>query len=415
MDALVYDVGPARWMLCKAAGRVSPRVYWSRWSGLRMARVAVPALPNGQWVRLRPILGGICGTDLAAIQQRNHPASVLQVFSSFPAMLGHENLSIVEQVGPEVAQWKPGDRVVVEPTLSCVPRGIDPPCANCTAGRFTLCQNFRQGPLPVGSMIGWNAFTGGTWGPNFVAHASQLHAVPAEMPDEDAVLVDPIAGALHAVMRRPPQDGEQVLVLGGGLVGVGVVASIRALGFRGGVEAVVRHERQAELMRRFGADEIIRVGRGDDQATRYGKVAARVGGVVVPSRFGHQALTGGFDLVYECVGTGQAVTDAMKYTQAGGMMVMAGTTQITLTDLAPLWLDELEVVGANGRAVESFEGRLLHTYEVVFELVRRGALDLSGLLTHRFPPRRYAEAFDTLVRRGQTGAIKVAFEPQAGL
>ena len=166
----------------------------------------MPALPGPRWVRLRTILGGICGTDFSSIMQRGHPASILQAFSSLPAMLGHENVSVVDEVGPQVTGWRPGDRVVVEPSLSCVPRGIEPVCRHCAAGRFTLCDNFRTGPLPVGSMIGWNCFTGGSWGPYFVAHESQLYRVPDEIDDETAVLVDPIAGALHAVLRRKPAD-----------------------------------------------------------------------------------------------------------------------------------------------------------------------------------------------------------------
>lgn len=409
MTALVYDVHPVRWTLCKVAGWVRPAVFWSGRAGLRMVELPVPALPSPRWVRLRPLLGGICGTDLAAVTQRHHPASVLQTISSFPAVLGHENVSVVDAVGPAVKGWRPGDRVVVESALSCAVREITPPCAMCAAGRFTLCQNFRTGPLPVGSMIGWNNFTGGTWAPYFVAHESQLYRVPDDVDDSQAVLVDPVAGALHAVLRRPPADGETVLVLGAGLVGIGVVASIRALGLRCRLVGLARHDLQAEQLRRYGADEVVITRRSDSQSVRYGKVAALVGGLVVPSKFGHQAFQGGFDLVYDCVGSGQSLTDAMKYARSGGTVVEVGTSQIGLVDTAPLWLDELTLVGANGRAFEDWQGEKRHTYEVVFDLLRDKRLDLSGLLTHRFRLDQYREAFATLAIRRQAGVIKVAF------
>ena len=450
MEALVYDTGPVRWIACKAAGCITPAAYWSRLSGLRLARVPIPALPSPAWVRLRPILGGICGTDLAAITQRQHPASILQAFSSLPAVLGHENVSIVEEVGPAVTGWRPGDRVVVEPTLSCLPRGIEPICPQCEAGRFTICENFREGPLPIGSMIGWNSFTGGSWAPFFVAHESQLHAVPAEISDEEAVLTDPVAGALHAVLRHPPAADQTVLILGAGLLGIGVAASIRALegaarvlpasespwvneaGETPGTQgrprpshtpsradrnqsacrlvAIIRHENQRELMQRFGANETIRIGRKDSQAVRYGRVAERIGGKAFPSRLGHHALTGGFDLVYDCIGTGQSLTDAMKYARSGGTVVEVGTSGITTVDTAPLWFNELNLIGANGRAIEHYDGRRLHTYEIVFEMMRQRRLDLSGLLTHRFRIEEDRTALATLVHRGSSGAIKVAFE-----
>lgn len=412
MGALVYDVRPVRWTLCKAAGWMHPPVFWSRWSGLQLRRVPVPALPTPRWVRLRSVLGGICGTDVASVMQRHHPASILQVFSSFPALLGHENVAVVEEVGPEVTGWQPGDRVVVEPTLSCVPRGIEPVCPSCAAGRFALCQNFRAGPLPPGSIIGWNNFTGGTWSRCFVAHESQLYRVPDAIDDEVAVLTDPIAGALHAVLRRPPADEETVLILGAGLLGMGVAGSIRALGRRCRLVATIRHERQAELMRRFGVDETVHLPHGQGQAARYKRVAARIGGTVLPSKFGHQAFVGGFDLAYDCVGSGQSLTDAMKYVRSRGTVVEVGTTQIALVDTAPLWFDELTLVGSNGRAIEQYEGRALHTYELVFDFVRQGKLDLSGLLTHRFRIEQYRRAFATLADRGASGAIKVAFVPE---
>lgn len=411
MKALVYDVTPVRWAACKVIGWRRPSVFWSRLSGLRLQDVPVPELPSPTWVRLRPVLGGICGTDFTAITQKHHPANILQVFSEMPALLGHENVSVVDAVGPKVTGFKPGDRVVVESSLSCRVREIEPVCPQCAAGRFTLCHNFRQGPLPRGSMIGWNTFTGGSWSEYFVAHESQLYRVPEGVADDEAVLVDPTAGAMHAVLRRPPADSDKVLVLGSGLLGMGIAMCLRALGSTCRLYALARHEHQAALMRRAGVDEIILSPRQDNQATRYGAVAAKIGGEVLPSKFGHQTIAaGGFDVVYDCVGSGQSLTDAMKYARSRGTVVEVGTSQITVVDTCPLWFDELTLVGANGRAFEEYDGRKLHTYEIVFELMSRGKLSLKGLLTHRFRVDQYKDAFATLANRGRTGAIKVAFE-----
>jgi len=360
-------------------------------------------------------MGGICGTDIATIVQRSHPASILQTTSSFPAVLGHENVSIVDEVGAGVTDYQSGDRVVVEPSLSCVPRAIEPVCQQCAAGRFTLCENFRTGPLPIGSMIGYNTFTGGSWAPYFVAHESQLHRVPDEVSDEEAVLVDPIAGSLHAVLQRVPADNETVLILGAGLIGLGVVASIRALGSKCRLFAIVRHASQADLMKRFGVDETIHIRRGDNQAVRYQQVANQVGGRAVPSKFGHHAIFGGgFDVVYDCVGTGQSLTDAMKYARSCGTVVEVGTSNLSFVDTTPLWFDELTLIGANGRAIEEYNGNSLHTYEIVLQLIQQRRLDLSGLVTHRFGIAEYRRAFDVLDRRSRSGALKVVFLPQTG-
>lgn len=410
MRALVYDISPVRWAACKVIGRLWPGVFWSGLSGLRLARVPVPVLPSPSWVRLRPVLGGICGTDVGVLLQRQHPANILQAFASRPALLGHENISVVDAVGPAVTRYAPGDRVVVEPTLSCVPREIEPRCRQCAEGHFGLCENFTTGPLPRGSIIGWNAFTGGSWCDYFVAHESQLYRVPDAIGDDQAVLIDPIAGAMHAVLRHPPADDHRVLILGSGPLALGVAMSLRALDCKCHIYALTWSEREGELMQRMGADEYILVRSRDNQLRRYGAVAARVGGKVLHARFGHCALIGGCDMVYECAGSSQALSDAIKYARPRGTVVEVGTSQIGAVDTCPVWFDELTIVGANGRAFERFEGRTLHTYEMVMELIGRGKLDLRGLLTHRFRVERYKEALATLMNKGQTGAIKVAFE-----
>ncbi|NLX13418.1 MAG: alcohol dehydrogenase catalytic domain-containing protein [Phycisphaerales bacterium] len=410
MLALVYRNSFPRWMLCKAAGWITPTIFSSPLSGLHLASVPIPPLPGPRWVRLKTILGGICGTDMAAIMQKHHPAFITQVFASRPAIVGHENVALIDEVGPDVTRWQKGRRVVVEPSLSCTPRGIEPQCPHCAAGRFTLCDNFLTGPLPAGCMIGWNCFTGGSWAPYFIAHESQLYQVPDSLNDEQAVLIDPIAGALHAVLRRRPADNETVLILGAGPLGLGVAACIRALGGRCRLLALDRASGNLELISRYGVDATICVGAKANQAERYGQFAGHVGGTVIPVRFGHQVLIGGCDLVYDCIGTGQSLTDAMKYARAGGTVVEVGTSQISLVDTAPLWFDELNLIGANGRAIEQYEGRTMHTYEIVLELIQQKKLDLTDLLTHRFRIEQYREALAALYHRGRSGAIKVAFD-----
>ncbi len=411
MRAITFDLHPVRWALCKAAGWIAPRVFTSPLSGLRLADVPVPALPSPRWVRLRTILGGICGTDLAVIFQRNHPASFLRSLTTYPVMLGHEVVATVDEVGPDVTRVRAGDRVCVEPTLSCVPRGVEPVCSRCAAGQPAVCENLNAGPLPPGTMIGFNGFTGGSWAPHFVAHESQLYPVPASIDDETAVLTDPIACSVHAVLRRPPGDDERVLVIGGGVIGAGVVAAIRALGCGTSVVSLVRHTSQDQLARRYGADDVLVAPRGKSNADRYHRVAEYVGGRRLSGLFGNYGLIGGFDLVYDCVGSGASLTDAMKFTRSRGTVVLAGTSQITVVDTTPLWFSELNLIGCFGRQIESYDGGRHHTYEVVFDLVEKGRLDLSGLLTHRFALEDYRRALRMHTARGRTGLIKAAFEP----
>ena len=127
--------------------------------------------------------------------------------------------------------------------------------------------------------------------------------------------------------------------------------------------------------------------------------------------FGNRGLLGGFDVVYDCVGTGESLGDAMKFTRPRGTVVAAGTSQITVVDTTPLWLSELNLIGCFGRQIETYDDRPCHTYEVVFDLIRQGKLDLTGLLTHRFRLADYKQALLMHAARAQHGLIKAAFVP----
>jgi L-iditol 2-dehydrogenase len=411
LKALTLDINPLRWLLCKGVGRVHAGVFWSRCSNLRYRDVPAPVLPGPEWVRVRTRLGGICGTDLAMITQRTHPASILRPFTSFPIVLGHENVGVIEEAGAGVADWPMGARVVVEPALSCAVRGIAPPCAQCAAGRFALCAHFTgtDGGLPAGTMLGLNAFTGGSWSPEFVAHATQLHAVPEALTDEQAVLVDPLACGLHAVLRRPPESGERVLVQGAGIIALGVVLGLRALGFGNEVVALVRHDYQADRFVSAGASRVIRNPRDRDRAALYDELADAFETRRVSSIFGNHTLNAGADVVYECTGSGLGLSDAIKCARARGTVVAAGTSQIHLVDTTSLWFREVTVLGAYGRQIETHAGCRQHTYDLVMALMADGRLPVDGLLTHVFPVAEYRRAFATLVRRGKARAIKAAF------
>ncbi len=409
MKALIYEPSPLRWVACKLLGVISPQVYWSRASGLRYGDVPTPTLPNAGWVRLRTRLGGICGTDLALILQRNHPSSYLMGLTSFPIVLGHENLAVIDHVGAEVTGWQPGDRVCVEPALSCGPRSEDPPCRPCSHGQFSLCEKLNNGGLPRGTMIGLNAFTGGSWAPYFVAHHSQLHRVPPDLPDDQAILTDPLACSLHGVLRHLPQNDDTVLINGAGIIGLGVVLAIRALGSTARIMAIARHPFQAALLQELGADEVLRFPRRMPRGRRYELLAAKLGGRRIDGRFGSYGMLGGFDVVFDCAGSGESLTDSLRLTRARGTTILMGTSQITLLDSTPMWNKELTVLGGYGRQLEDYQGRRLHTYELFFELWRDRHLPLQRIPIRRLPAAEYRRALHLLTARPRAAVLKVVF------
>ncbi|MCK5941902.1 MAG: alcohol dehydrogenase catalytic domain-containing protein [Planctomycetes bacterium] len=179
---------------------------------------------------------GVCSTDLA------------RHFLPFPLpqVIGHEVVAVDEQ----------GARYVVEINASHAARGVASDCAFCAAGLETHC--------PERVTLGIDALPGG-FGPWILAPVRACLPIPDEVADDDAVLVEPLAAALHAVTTVAPQPGERVAVLGPRRLGMLVVAGLHAMRDDYTVAAVVRDPQLAELARSFGADEAHVVGERDDE------------------------------------------------------------------------------------------------------------------------------------------------------
>ena len=413
MKGLTYRVNPIGWATCLLLKRLWPGCLRTGLNGLALRDLPAPPLPTDQWVRCRTVLGGICGSDLAILSQRQPPDSFLQAHATFPSVMGHENVAVVVEAGAAVDPSWVGRRVCVDPGLSCRVRQIDPPCRPCRDGRFGACENFSAdglgaARLPPGSCLGYCGPLGGAWGEGFVAHRSQLVAVPEGMSDELAVLTDPLACALHAVLRADLSAAERVLVYGGGVLGLGTVWALRATGFAGRVDAIARHAHQAAWARRLGADKVLALPRG--RVGRFAAVAERVGGRVVRARLGGIALSGGYDVVFECVGSSASMEEAIKWTRSRGQTVLVGTGHGRGTDLTAVWFGELTVLGVSGRGVERFAGREIETYALAHELMTSRGEGLEGLLTHTFPLADWRKALATAMDKS-AGSIKVAFCP----
>ena len=418
VKALFYGINPVGWATCWWLKRFWRGCLLSRLNGLVLREVDPPVLPGGQWVRCRTLLGGICGSDLAVLTQRQPPNSFLQSFTTLPAVMGHENVAVVEEVGPEVeAQWL-GKRVCADPALPCRVRGIEPPCRACRAGRFGTCENFSadgEGPvhLPPGTSLGYCAAVGGSWGEFFVAHVSQLVEAPPELTDEQAVLTDPLACSLHAALRADLSDAGSVLIYGAGVLGLGIVWALRAIGFEGKIEVVARHRHQQALAASFGADEVLELPGGHRE--QFELIAARTGARLTRARFGNYMLSGGYDVVFECVGSSEAIANALKWARARGQVILVSTGHGRDADMTAVWFGELNVVGAYGRSMEDFRGREAHTYRLVHELMASGGAELGALLTHTFDLSDYKAALGTAMHKSACGSVKVAFRfPPAG-
>src|SRR5437773_1695690 len=200
---------------------------------MKLVDIDDPSLPAPDWVVTRPRLTGICGSDAKQVfMDFGEDVAVdnpMKGFFSLPQVMGHEVVADVVSVGPEAEGLEVGDRVVLNPWLSCAPRGVEPSCPACQAGDLSLCWSFGKGRLAPGIHTGTSRDATGGYADLMPAHESMLYPVPEGIPDEQAVFADPFAVSLHSVTRHPPPPGGKVLVYGAGALGITAAAILRAL------------------------------------------------------------------------------------------------------------------------------------------------------------------------------------------
>jgi L-iditol 2-dehydrogenase len=403
VKAISFAAPIPTYLVTLVAGAISPRLLVGPHACTRYADVETPRLPGERWVRVRTRLGGICGSDLAVVTLRASPAT--SPFSSFPFVIGHENVGVVDEVGTAVRAWGRGDRVVVNPLLSCVPRGIEPTCGACAAGHPSRCEHFTDGALPPGMLIGTTRGVGGSWGECFVAHESQVHPVPPQVSDEEAVLVEPLACAVHAVRATLPALGDRVLIVGAGSLGLLTLAAVRALAHDTAVTVVARHAFQREHAESLGASRVVMT-RGATTAA----MAEAAGTRLLETIIGPPAGVGGFASAFVCATGPRAMEDAMRFTRAGGTVVLlANAVRLDGLDWTPLWLKELTLRGSLTYGAHAGAGP--GAFAEALELIAGGGARLRPLVTHTFPLADYSGALRVAMDKGQSKSVKVALRP----
>ena len=406
MRALVYDFSLPRYALALALGRTVPGLYYGRGTNFDLRPDwPAPVPPSDDFATLAPTLAGICGTDLAAIFQKSSPA--LSAFASLPAVFGHEVLARVV-APPARSALREGDRVVVDPFLSCTVRGITS-CARCRQGDYASCERAGTGPRK-GMMIGACAELPGAFGDRMVAHEFQLFRVPDGLDDDRAVLTEPLSVGVHAVLRNPPRAGERVLVIGGGIIALGTAWALRELHPDVSVTLLALEDYQTEMALALGVHHALRP-RGEDVVLT---LARETQATVLRPMLGRPFLAGGYDQVIDCIGSQRSLDDALRVTRAGGTVVLlGGAGEITKLDWSFVWSKELTIVGSLAYgwvdAPHAAPPTRARTFAVTLELLTSTARPVGSLVTHRYPLEQFGAALEANLARRATRSIKTVF------
>jgi len=428
MRAVTFSVSVPRYLVARSLGRVTDAALFGSLSGVRLREVPEPEIPGPGWVRLRVISCGICGTDVGNLSYASSPA--MEPFGSFPAVPGHEILAEVEAVGPDVTRVEPGQPVVVDPMLSCSTRGYrtGDACPSCLEGLHGTCERAgEEGPLEVegrrlspGLTIGYHRDLPGGWGERMVAHESQLFPVAAGLSPRAAVLVEPLSIGVHAVLRAgvgleeggragngARNPGGPALVIGSGPIALGTVWALRALGFQGELLAQTKRKHEGELAQLLGASGVVRP--GDEARDAMVDTGARA---YMPLVGEEVYAGGGFPLIFDCVGSGATLSQALRFAAPRGRIVMLGcAAEIPRLDLTFTWARELEIRGFVGYGRERWRGEELHTFQVTQQLLRETRSPVERMVTHVFPLKEYRTALGAAANHRKSGAVKVLLEP----
>ena len=359
-----------------------------------------PALPADDWVRVRNIACGLCGTDVSFYKATTGMTSALEpIPGTKRTFLGHENVGVVTEVGSGVTDFKVGDRVTIRAYMAgCDTKGIRKRCPYCESGDYNFCTNFGT-PAPYGELM-----MGAGWSDSFIYPAKGLAHVYDEITDEQAVMIEPSCVSVHAVLCAPPQKKEKVLVMGCGTIGLGIVQAIKIVEPDCEVWVLERVQTKQEFALRLGADHVLK---GDI----YEAASEATGGSEVYTGMrGNKYFFGGFDSSYDCIGGDWSNTTAVRLLKARGTLVKVGHHMRPITfDETPVWWQELRMIGIDAHGMEEWEGRKLYTFDLVQEWIRDGKYSVDGFVTHHFKLDDYKEALE-LALKNPPDVVKIVID-----
>ncbi len=328
-----------------------------RGPGLTMTDVPRPEVGhNDVLIRIRKT--AICGTDIHIWKWDEWSQKTIPV----PMHVGHEYVGEIVELGQEVRGFAIGDRVSGEGHITC---GF---CRNCRAGRRHLCRN----------TVGVGVNREGAFADYLVIPAFNAFKIPDDIPDEMAAIFDPFGNATHTALTFN-LVGEDVLITGAGPIGIMAAAIARHVGARNVVITDVNDYR-LELAKKMGANRAVNVARES-----------------LADVMSELRMTEGFDIGLEMSGFPSAFRDMLVHMNHGGKIALLG---IPPGDTAIDWnlviFKGLEIRGIYGR--EMFE-----TWYKMVAMLQSG-LDLSPIITHRFPVADFRTGFETMLS-GQSGKV----------
>jgi len=399
MKALQFYVSVPQFAVLKALGVLQRKLYYEGpLATVRIVDVPEPALPSPDWVKLRTLVCGFCGSDVNLMLLKDSPSA--SPFTSFPCTIGHEFSGEIVDVGSNVSGVGIGDIVTVAPHLNCAARGIEPECLSCKMGRPGNCENFAEGVLSPGMFAGICSEIGGGFAPYAVAHKSQIFKLPDGVTPKEGAMIEPFACALQAVLDNMPGRDDRVLVVGGGVLGSLIVQSIRVFGIECHITVSEPSLFHAELASKLGADHLITDGDILNGTVRI------TGARAYKPMLGQDILMGGFSKIYDTVASAATLNAGMRALRTGGVLSVVGIGRDVKLDLTTLWLKLQTIKGVYTYGYIDAKDGKEHVFDMAIEYARQKKVDLGSMVTHQFAIKDYKRMIRINLNKSKHRAVK---------
>ncbi len=400
--SIYLDINPLKIALTQVLARASRNAIWGPFSPLKVAELPDPELPGTEWVKVRVLSCGLCGSDLHLLKLDFNPRSSIAAIPGLDRIfLGHEIYGEVVEIGSGIQDLKRGDHLAYLGFFPNCKAFGNKPCGPCADGNYTLCIDPHKGKLPSNR--------GGGFSEYMIAHRSQWAKLPAEFTEEQALLTEPIAVAVHATFKCVPRPGDRVLIIGAGTVGLNLLQVIKAIEPQTRVTVLARYQTQEKKALQFGADKVIR---GGDV---YRAVADDTDGRFFTGLLGSRMILGGYDIIHDTVGSGATFQEALRWVRSKGTLVLSGVELAApRVDLAPIWHQEIHVTGINCHGQEHVNGISRTSFDWAIELIQKGKIDTASLISHRYPLANLKDAVETMTHKGKEPTFKIVLDVAKG-
>ena len=333
---------------------------------MEMKNIPAPEIKNPNDVLIRMKIVGVCGSDVHYYTQGKIGSQVVE----YPFTVGHEGAGIVEEVGSAVTKVKPGDRIAVEPAMSCWE------CDQCKAGRPHTCRKLR--------FLGCPKQADGCLSEYIVMPEECCFKMRKSMSFEESAISEPLAIGVYAVSRSIPMKGAKIAILGAGPIGLSALLPAMAQGAEK-VYMTDKIDRRIQLAEKMGA-----AWTGNPEKADIVKEIANREPLLV-------------DVVFECCGQQEALEQAVALVKPGGKIMLIG-----IPPSMKYWSLNVDFSRRKEICIQNVR-RQNHCVQPALDMIDNKLFDVNKMVTHRFKFKDTKEAFD-LVADYRDGVVKAMIE-----